>query len=710
MKESATSLAGLKGRKGVLITLIAVILVPLIYAAIILTPSWGPYDNLSNLPVAVVNEDEGAMSGEDPINVGEDLVADLKENKTLGWEFVNAREAQRGLDNLKYYMVIEIPKDFSQNVTTVLSANPKIPELKYTKNEGLHFMASQVTNSATERIREQLANKITETYAKNMFAQLEQIAVGFQDGADGSTKLNEGAVKLQDGTGTILESLESKSDDINKLASGTQELKNGVGTLFQKIQGGSGDVNKLAAGAKAVSTGAKDLQNGSNQILDGLKVAQAGSSKINDGLQQLAPGSKALADGVTAAAQGIAPLAAGSAQVADGVEQMSKHPLLGPLLATNKDFQTLLAGSRAVSNGMQTLHAKAPALQAGANKIAGGLAQAAPGSQALKNGLDKLIVGQKQVVQGSTKLADGASQVANGNASLNGSWGQLSAGAQKLNAGAGQINDGNQTVKIGWSTLTDGVKQVDDGIGQIEGGTKELASGLIGGAEKVNAINVSDQNISQFASPVELTGSTINEFPMYRYANAPYILSLALFVGVLVLSLLFDIRRPEDVTVSSTKWYISIFSKMAGLAGLQAIIMSVFALFFIKTSMANGILLIVFSIIASITFLAIIFFLVALAGNIGRFISVIFLVLQLSTTGSSLPIEMLPENLRTLSNFLPMRYSIDSFRSLISLDNMGSAWSNITTLFIYLIVAVVLIALVALLHSRKTSHQSTIEA
>lgn len=61
------------------IALITVLLVPFIYAAIMLTASWGPYDNLANLPVAVVNEDKGAMSGSDPINAGEDLVDQLKE-------------------------------------------------------------------------------------------------------------------------------------------------------------------------------------------------------------------------------------------------------------------------------------------------------------------------------------------------------------------------------------------------------------------------------------------------------------------------------------------------------------------------------------------------------------------------------------------------------------------------------------------------------
>lgn len=751
MNNFATSLAGLKERKGVLIALIAVILVPLIYAAIILTSSWGPYDNLSNLPVAVVNEDTGAMSGDEKVNVGEELVATLKEKKSLGFEYVSKDEAKKGLDDLKYYMVIEIPEDFSQNVTTVLTENPKIPELKFTQNQGLHFMAAQVTNKATEQIREELGNKITETYARSMFTQLEQVASGFQDGADGSTQLNDGAVKLKEGTGTILSSLESKSGDIDRLATGTTELKAGTGELLTSIQGGTSGVNQLADGAKAVAQGNGDLNDGILKANSGAKELKTGAQKLNGGAKDLNNGAKELKAGANKLKKGtgdvliglkaakagstelngaVKQLAPGSQQVADGIEQMAKHPLLGPLLATNQDFQRLREGSKSVANG---LAAVAPgmekvdgglaalvngqteidngmgALVTGTTKLEGGSGQLLTGTNQLVAGTSQLSSGTSQLSDGSSKLVAGANKLSDGNASLKGSWGKLSDGAQKLNNGAGQINDGNQTVKTGWGTLTDGVKQVDDGIGQLEGGSKELATGLTGGAEKVSAIKADDANIAQFASPVKLNGEVINEYPMYRYANAPYVLSLALFVGVLALALLFDIRKPDDVEVSGIKWYSTVFSKMAGAAVLQAIIMSVFALFFIKLSVGNGILLVLFSVVASLAFLAIVFFLVALAGNIGRLIAVAFVVLQLSTTGSSLPIEMLPAGLRTLSNFLPMRYSIDSFKALISLDNTSAAWSNVTMLAIYLILALVLTAVVAVIHSRSSS-QSSIEA
>ncbi|MBD3109078.1 YhgE/Pip domain-containing protein [Bacillus sp. AGMB 02131] len=821
------------GKKGMRIALITVLLVPFIYAAIMLTASWGPYDNLSNLPVAVVNEDKGAMSGSDPINAGEDLVANLKESKSLGFDFVSKEEAEKGLEDLKYYMVIEIPEDFSENITSVLTENPTLPELKYTKNEGLHFMASQVTNSATNQIREQLAANISQTYAQNLFSQLNEIASGFKDGAEGSGQINEGASKLKDGTSTILESLQEKSPDISKLADGSQQLKNGTSTLLQKVHGGTGSINQLAGGSQQLKSGTSTLlqkvQGGTgniNQLADGSSKLKAGTSQILSTLKdktpdivQLAEGSRGVADGstllaenlskfstalptfangavayangandfatgatqltaninglpgqVSAMADGAGRIASGSNGITNGLKALLQHPTLGPILSQVKEYQDLINGSQSVTdniNGLagnlqqlkgsadrlvassgeltkgasnlqnraseikggadqfipsaNTLAARAKELSAGAVRVADGnaslnqswgtltssvaqvdtgLAQIAGGTQTLKGSWSELSSGVKQIDSGMT-------QVSGGTQTLKGSWSELSSGVKQIDTGMTQVNNGNQTVKEGWSTLTDGVQQVDDGIAQIEDGSGELASGLQGGAEKVGAIQVNDANIKQFASPVGTAGETINEFPLYRYANAPYVLSLGLFVGALILTLFMETRRPDEYSGSAFAWYGAQFAKMAGFAAIQAVIMSVFALFFLKIGALNSVLLILFAVIAGVTFLAIAYFLVALAGNIGRFIAVAFLVLQLSTTGSSLPIEMLPEGLRNLSNFLPMRYSIDGFRGLVSLNDTGFAWSSIMTLCIFLLAAVALIALTAVLKNKNSASNST---
>src|SRR5699024_6001142 len=118
-------------------------------------------------------------------------------------------------------------------------------------------------------------------------------------------------------------------------------------------------------------------------------------------------------------------------------------------------------------------------------------------------------------------------------------------------------------------------------------------------------------------------------------------------------------------------------TKLAVLAIAQALIVSLYSLLILKVEVHSSIQFIAFSIWVSLTFLMIVLFLVVLAGNIGRFAALAFAVLQLSTTGSDLPIHMLPEGLRNLSVFLPFTYSIDGFKNIVTLgnsSNMGKYW------------------------------------
>src|SRR5699024_8508046 len=137
----------------------------------------------------------------------------------------------------------------------------------------------------------------------------------------------------------------------------------------------------------------------------------------------------------------------------------------------------------------------------------------------------------------------GSSQISDGNQTDESGWQELSSGATELHDGSTQISDGNATVKEGWETLTDGVIQIDDGLLQVVDGSAELHEGLEGGAEQAGALDPQEDNIAMFAEPVVLDGEVINSFPFYRDANAPYIITLALFVGVLAMSFVIPYRK-----------------------------------------------------------------------------------------------------------------------------------------------------------------------
>ena len=681
-------LAKLTEKKGVLFSVLGVLLVPIVYVAILLSATWGPYDNLENLPVAFVNKDVGAESGGSTINVGQDLVEELKQNPSLGWDFVSKEVAEKGLESQEYYMIVEIPEDFSQKASSVLDANPVVPELRYIQNEGLNFMASQVTKSATEKLREQLGNKITATYTQTLFSRLGDISTGFASGADGSDKLYEGTTTLSAGTSQLLQSLNDKSDDVQKLATGAATAENGAGQLLSSVKGGEGDIKKLAAGSKEVVQGINSLKAGSEQVLTGLKSAKAGSTSLTAGLEkQLQPGSQQLASGLGRVTESTKALTGGSQGLNEGLKAyLTKHPEL----AQDVEFMTLVGTSDAVTLGLTKFSQQVQPLKTGADALVAGASQLTAGSKQLDAGLSQLVTGQTAATVGIDHLRSGATQVANGNATVSASWSKVGNAVSDLKAGLAQISSGNQTVAVGWETMTLGVTSLNDGATQLQSGSQELSTGLAGGASEVSGIQVSDANIAMFANPVTLTGETVNNYNFYRDSTAPYIMSLALFVGVLLLSFVIDFKRPVITPGSAISWYTSKLMQLSIFAVAQALIVSLFTLVFIQLQVGSISLFILFTIFVSLTFMSIVFFLVTLGGNIGRFVALAFIVLQLSTTGSNLPIPMLPENLQVLSRYLPLTYSNAGFKSIISLGDTGFMMMNMWFLLICLIACLVL--------------------
>ncbi|THE10250.1 YhgE/Pip domain-containing protein [Bacillus timonensis] len=688
----------LKTNKAILVSVIAALLVPIVYAGILLSATWGPYDYLSNLPVAVVNNDIGAVSGDAPVNVGADLVDELKAGEDLGWDFVTSTEAMKGLQKNDYYMVIVIPEDFSQRVTSVMDPDPAKLELEYIQNEGLNFLASQVTNSAIEKIREKLANKITAEYTSQVFASLDDVADGFEKAADGSRQLADGTTQLHNGTTQLNTSVTAKMGDITKLADGTQELKTGTALLLHTLKEKSADITKLSDGSKELHAGTVTLKDGTNQIFDGLVQAKKGSEDLQTGIDgRLVPGSKKVADGTIAVRDGARQLAAGAKELIDGLEQ---YRTVNPTVRVGPYYQQIIDGAKKISTGLDKLSASSVGLADGADQIAVGLRDSiSPGIGRLHTGLSKLVDGQQQVVAGATQLEVGAKQLADGNSQVRSGWTELTNGVAILDNGAAQISDGNMAVKKGWQTLATGTTELNNGAKQINEGSEELATGLREGEEKTSNISTGDRNIDMFSSPVELTNGKVNEYEYYRDSTAPYIITLALFVGILIMSLFIDLKKPANV--SGRTWFLVKFAKLASLAFAQAVLLLVVVLLILQLSVSNLFGFIIFTILTSIVFSAIVLFLAAVGGNIGRFMALVFVVLQLSTTGANLPIEMLPDGLRALSSYLPFTYSIEGLKSLITLNDIGNGMFKLAILLGYAVIAVTLTLTVYFIKYRK---------
>ncbi|MBS4174523.1 DUF3533 domain-containing protein [Bacillus sp. FJAT-49736] len=151
-----------------------VVLSPIITLAIIfifsltLFPSVQPQPK--NLPIAIVNEDQGVQIPNQPkMNMGQTIIEMIQKNAktttdknpTVKWVKVkSAVEVQKGLDNQKYYAALVIPKDFSGKQASLRTPSPDSPVLQIFINQGMNTAASTVAGQILNGLVDNLNNTV----------------------------------------------------------------------------------------------------------------------------------------------------------------------------------------------------------------------------------------------------------------------------------------------------------------------------------------------------------------------------------------------------------------------------------------------------------------------------------------------------------------------------------------------------------------------
>ena len=265
-----------------LIVLAGIIAIPAIYTTLFLGSMWDPYGNLSKLPVAVVNLDQSVEYEGATLRVGEELEDKLRENEELDFQFVKSEDAEKGLENGDYYMVITIPKDFSKASSTVIDEEPQKMQLEYSTNPAKNYIASKLSESAFARIKNEVANEVTKTYTETIMDQFVTIADGMQDGADGAEKIGKGTEKVKTGNQKIKANLEVLEDGCLSFVDGSEELTVGLKEYTQGVTKVADGSESLQSGAVKLLLGGKKLENGAKKLENGIKSLADGTKKLNE--------------------------------------------------------------------------------------------------------------------------------------------------------------------------------------------------------------------------------------------------------------------------------------------------------------------------------------------------------------------------------------------------------------------------------------------
>lgn len=321
-----------------IIVMIGISLIPALYNIIFLSSMWDPYGQLSELPVAVVNNDKEASYNGNTMTIGKDMVSNLEQNKSLDFHFVNEEEGKKGLEDGDYYMVVTLPSDLSKKAASILSDHPEQMNINYQTSSGHSFIASKMSDSAMTQLKQNVSANVTETYTKALFQKMGDLKSGLTKVADGSEQLANGASQLALGSQTLSSNLDTLasssltfSDGSNQFTkglttyvTGVKQLNSGLGTFNDGLQNYTSAVSQVDTGLNQLSSKTPELVAGVNQLNTGIKSYAGGVSQLNTGLNQFSVGVNAYTSGVDKLSIGANQLSSQSDTLREGITQLNK--------------------------------------------------------------------------------------------------------------------------------------------------------------------------------------------------------------------------------------------------------------------------------------------------------------------------------------------------------------------------------------------------
>ncbi|KJK43320.1 ABC transporter [Lentzea aerocolonigenes] len=381
------------------LAVLALALVPLLYASLYLYANKDPYSNLHNVPAALVVKDKGAKD----LNAGKEVGDELLKGNKFKWQVVdNTDEADEGVRKGKYIFALTLPEDFSEALTSAEQNKPRQGVLTLTTNDANNYLGSTIANQVVSEVRRAVTAKVSTEAA-------DKLLLGFSTIREETTKAADGAKQLADGSATLRDKIGELDGGVQQLSTGAVTAANGAAQLRDGTHELRSQTAQLPAGAQKIADGARQVANGNEtaatQAEEYAKKAQALVGVLDQANGDVANHLRAL--GFTEAQV---------QQVMSTITQVRKpvDDANGKVQGAAGDLRKLANGADQVADGAEQLSAKMPGLVTGIGKLDDGATKLADGNAQLRDGLQKAATGTPQLKDGATKVASGAAELSNG--------------------------------------------------------------------------------------------------------------------------------------------------------------------------------------------------------------------------------------------------------------------------------------------------------
>ena len=629
------------------VVVVAIALLPSLYAWLNIYSNWDPYGNTGGISIAVASLDEGYTNEDGTYeNKGDDVVADLREATSINWVIVDTEEeAKGGVESGDYYAAVVIDKQFSRNMYRMLTDWTGKPAITYYENAKKNAVATKITDTAVETLKRSISENYLEVVIDGIMEQSNLLA------ADLTADDPEAAVK-----GVLYQA---------------QDLLHACGRMMDAFEtvGGSGVSESSAAALEAA------VANINKNLPDGAQLQQTAAEiqmRLNTALARV---ERAL-DRLSSAIGNAPELPSAQQQLRDAAAQLEKAAATLDRWAEDIEMEAPAAAeqARAISAECTRLAAK---LQALADKPTASdlLADCDALVKSLRTMVDRIPVTSKALQKELDTVAGQVADTMEGMAALAGDAKVMKTALAET---ADAVGDTMALLRPATEKLLTSLEStIDDLEGLTTDEYMDTLVNILGGDPAVYG--------QYFPEMVQTSVNAVYPIANYGSAMTPFYTVLAIWVGGVILSSLIKIHARTEglIDPKPAELYFGRYLFFFVLSQIQAAVIVTGDLYILKVQCLHPGMLYLTGALTAFTFSLLIYSLALSFGDVGKAIVVVIMVMQIAGSSGTFPIELLPAIYQKIYRFFPFPYAIDAMRECICGMYGNYYWQQIGFLLLF---------------------------
>ena len=616
------------------VVVVAIALLPSLYAWLNIYSNWDPYGNTGGISIAVASLDRGYTDNGEYVNKGRDVLEDLKTATSINWVIVDTeQEATDGVYAGDYYAAVVIDEDFSRKMYRMFTDWTGQPAITYYENAKKNAVATKITDTAVETLKRSISENYLEVVISGIMEQSNLLAADLTE-TDPETAVKGLLYQAQD----VLSGCRAMMDAFRAAGStgvsetDAQALSDAIASINSSLPDGDAIADSAARLQHALYTALANVERALDRFESALDTAQPPAVR-----QQLRDAAAAMGK--------LSTQLSGLAGQLDGIN-VTGNPVL---TAQAIQLRELAGHCTQLQNALNQL--------ADGGAAGGLLADCDALVEAIRNAAARIPVTDRDLRRQLDTVVSEVSDAMDGVKSL-------SADAKAMRAA---LSDTTAALSVTMEQLRPAaermVNALSDTIDKLEGMTAgeymDMLLEILGGDPAAYS--------RYFPEMVQTTVNKVYPIENYGSAMAPFYTTLAIWVGGVILSSLVKIHARTEGLIDPrpAELYFGRYLFFFLLSQIQAAVIVTGDLYLLKIQCLHPGLLYLTASLTAFTFSLLIYSLAIAFGDVGKAVVVVIMVMQIAGSSGTFPIELLPEIYQKIYRFFPFPYAIDAMRECI---------------------------------------------